>query len=98
MSNIRYTAFGSTQFAFKETLGYDSEIESTDGSLIIDDLGLTTDCEECHETLPRPSYVTALMAPNWPHLSYTEAFYITHIQASSVGSSNGYCAPKEEIS
>jgi len=100
MNNFSYTVFGSDKFSDRDALGFTGGNFSTDGSLVVGDLGSAVECVGCDNALAKPSYVPATfkdskgitrnLADNWPHLDHDEAGFIIKIKASSVGASDGW--------
>jgi len=82
-NGLRYTAFGPEQFYVMASLGFTGNTVSQDGLIMIADRGSSEDCEECDDTLARPPYITATMAPNWPHMNNIEAHAIVTVTGIS---------------
>ena len=88
---MAYNNFSYTVFATSDTnragLGFTGGSTSTDGTLVVGDMGSTEPCEGCDDNLTKPSWV---VAPNWPHMTHQETLTMIQTKATSDGASDGW--------
>lgn len=73
----------------KSIRGKQSGCRSTDGTLIVGDLGKAN--RRAYPNSPaKPSYVLVSEFPNWPELNHTEVIDLTSRRASVKGASDGW--------
>ena len=88
-NNFSYTVFNNDAQgqADREAQGFKGGNVSTDGLLIVGDLGSSEECVCTNHPL-KPSYVEG--CDGWPHLSHAEAKLLVNTEATSKGASDGW--------